>query len=314
MPRRRRSGMPETSPRLPPLNTLRVFWAVMRHGSFRAASEALLVSPQAVSQQIRQLETFLGQVLFDRSGRRIQPTEAAILLSHHVEAGFAEFGEGVRRTMARDQTARVSVNVSPYFATRYLLPRLDRFRARMPQADLRMTTRVEAPDFAQDEADVAIQWGFGGDHPDETRLVADPKVLCCAPSLAPQIRTADDLARQTLLYPVRAPGLWDKVLRHLGADGPATPAMLEFHDAETMRRAAISGLGVGLLSAFDAARDIRENRLAAPLGLEALAKMDAADIPAFFLVAPRSRRRRPAVAAFCDWVLSEDWAAIRDDP
>ncbi len=49
-------GKPPQTFRLPPLNALRVFWAVMRMGSFRAASEELLVSPQAVSQQIKQLE------------------------------------------------------------------------------------------------------------------------------------------------------------------------------------------------------------------------------------------------------------------
>lgn len=42
--------------RLPPLNALRVFHTVVRHRSFRAAADELLVTPQAVSQQIKLLE------------------------------------------------------------------------------------------------------------------------------------------------------------------------------------------------------------------------------------------------------------------
>ena len=74
--------------RLPPLNALRVFHAVVRHRSFRSAAEELRVTPQAVSQQIKLLEDTLGQELFDRRGRTIAPHENAILLSHFVQSAF----------------------------------------------------------------------------------------------------------------------------------------------------------------------------------------------------------------------------------
>lgn len=142
--------------RLPPLNALRVFHAVMRHRSFRAAADELLVTPQAVSQQIRGLEEALATTLFDRRARVVEPTEPAIVLSHFVEAGFQELAEGVRRVTRTSHRGRIHVNASPYFATRHLIDRLDRFRAISPDADLRLTTRVELPDFAADEVDVAI--------------------------------------------------------------------------------------------------------------------------------------------------------------
>ncbi len=59
--------------RLPPLNALRVFHAVMRHGSFRSAADELLVSPQAVGQQIKLLEDTLAVPLFDRRDGRSNP-------------------------------------------------------------------------------------------------------------------------------------------------------------------------------------------------------------------------------------------------
>ena len=83
--------------RLPPLNALRVFHAVVRHCSFRGAADELLVSSQAVSQQIKLLEDSLGTHFFECKGRAIEPHEQAILPAHYIQAGFDEFAEGVRR-------------------------------------------------------------------------------------------------------------------------------------------------------------------------------------------------------------------------
>src|SRR5690606_32010388 len=118
--------------RLPPLNALRVFHAVVQHKSFRQAAGELLVTPQAVGQQIKLLEDTLQVTLFERKGRAIEPTESAILLSHYVKAGFDEISEGVRRVTKSTYRDRVNLNASPYFATHYLLPRLSLFREILP--------------------------------------------------------------------------------------------------------------------------------------------------------------------------------------
>ncbi|MFT4149042.1 MAG: LysR substrate-binding domain-containing protein [Paracoccaceae bacterium] len=300
--------MTQRPPRLPPLNALRAFHAVARHRSFRQAADELLVTPQAVSQQIKTLEDTLGVTLFHRKPRAVEPTEAAILLAHYVQAGFDEFAEGVRRVTRANARERINLNVSPFFATHYLLGRLVRFRDRMPGADLRLTTMVELPDFVRDDVDVSVQWGYG-DWPglDATRLVADPKVICCTPALAETVATPADLTRHTLLEPVLDGSFWADVLEFLGAGAPETPSRLAFHDAATMRRATVSGLGIGLLSHAYAEEEIRAGRLAAPLG-DALAGMPQAKVPGFYLVLPRSHRRSRPVAAFCDWILAEDWS------
>jgi LysR family transcriptional regulator, glycine cleavage system transcriptional activator len=294
--------------RLPPLNALRVFHAVMRRLSFRAAADELLVTPQAVSQQIKALEEALAVSLFDRRARVVEPTEAAILLSHYVEAGFQEFSEGVRRVTRASHRYRINVNASPYFATRFLIDRLEGFRARLPGADLRLTTWVDLPDFAADEVDVSIQWGFGGWRDFECRLLLrDPKIICCAPSLAARVATPEDLTRATLLHLVLGPQLWRRALNFLDVEARGGPGEITFHDAASMRQATIAGLGIGLISELDAGEDIATGRLVAPLGAGALAAMDEADVPGFYLVVPKAHRRVRAVAAFCDWLTGEDW-------
>ncbi|MCY4141194.1 MAG: LysR substrate-binding domain-containing protein [Rhodobacteraceae bacterium] len=294
--------------KLPSLNALRAFHAAARHGSFRGAAKELSVTPQAVSGQVKLLEDTLQIKLFERRGQSIESTEAAILLARYVDAGFEELSEGVRRVTKRKCRNRINLNVSSYFATRYLLSRLSGFRGFQPRSDLRMTTMVETPDFRRDDIDVAVQWGYGdwGDL-EATLLLKDPKVICCTPELAFRVKSRQDLARQRLLHPVLKNTLWSDILEFLGVQAPDDASELAFHDAATMRCATLSGMGIGLISHADAENDILAGDLVAPLGVDALRDMPPETVPGFYLVLPRAHRRVSGIGSFCDWMTGQDW-------
>ena len=65
------------------------FLAVAKHASFRAAAAELGVTPAAVSQAIRTLETKTGLVLFQRTTRRVGLTEAGEKLLGRVRPAAA---------------------------------------------------------------------------------------------------------------------------------------------------------------------------------------------------------------------------------
>ncbi|WP_166418328.1 LysR substrate-binding domain-containing protein [Cochlodiniinecator piscidefendens] len=300
--------MNATRLKLPPLNALKAFHAAARHNSIRGAADELLVTPQAVSQQIKLLEDTLQVSLFERKGRSIEPTEAAILLARYVEAGFEELAEGVRRVTNQKYKNRITLNVSPYFATRYLLPRLETFREFVPQSDLRLTTMVETPDFSRDDIDVAVQWGYGNwNDLESTQLLIDYKVICCTAEVAERISSPQDLLNETLLHPVLQNTLWNDILDFFELEIPENTSEIAFHDAATMRRATLSGMGVGLISREDADNDIRAGDLVAPLGTDILYAMPKQQIPGFYLVLPRAHKRVSSVANFCDWILGQNW-------
>ncbi|MCX7646844.1 MAG: LysR substrate-binding domain-containing protein [Rhodobacteraceae bacterium] len=298
--------------KLPPLNALRAFHAFARRRSMRAAAEDLLVSPQAVGQQVRLLEEWLGVALTEREGRGVRLTERGITLAHHLNAGFEEFAEGVRRASAQAERERINLNVSPYFGTRYLMPRLAEFRRAVPEAEIGLTTMIDLTDLEAAQIDLAVQWGYGaaGDRPCHL-LMRDPKVICCRPELAEGIRQPEDLLRQSLLQPARSKRLWPDILRHLGVAAGELQRGLTFDDAATMRRATHQGLGVGLISRLDAEEDIAAGRLVAPLGLDALADMPEDQIPGFFLISTRARLRVRSVSALHRWMLAQDWSATQ---
>ncbi len=296
--------------RLPPLNALRVFHAVAQHRSFRQAADELLVTPQAVGQQIKLLEDALQVTLFERKGRSIELTELAILLSHYVNAGFEEFAEGVRRITKSTYRERINLNASPYFATHYLLPRLSSFRQVLPGADLRLTTMIDLPDFRRDDIDMTVQWGYGKWPDYETALlVSDPKIICCTRSIGQQIKSEQDLTRLTLLDAVKSNRLWPDILRHLKVEKTESDRSIGFDDAETMRRATLQGMGVGLVSLIDAEHDLRSGALVAPFGKEALSGMKPEEVPGFFLVVPKGHLRVKAVAALHRWLIQQDWGS-----
>src|SRR6516165_8563800 len=67
----------ETRRRLPPLNALRAFEAAARHLNFSRAADELSVTPGAVSQQIQNLEDYVGVALFKRTPKGLLLTDAA---------------------------------------------------------------------------------------------------------------------------------------------------------------------------------------------------------------------------------------------
>lgn len=294
--------------RLPPLNSLRVFHAVVRHRSLREAAEELYVSPQAVGQQIRLLEEALGVVLMEREGRGIRLTEKAITLSHYINAGFDEFEEGIRRVTGPRERERINLNVSPYFGTRYLMPRLGLFRTAVPDAEIGLTTMIDLVDLERDQIDIAVQWGYGERKDVQSHLLMrDPKIICCRPDMAESLKTPADLLQFNLLQPARSKRLWPDILQFLGVDAPQLDRSLTFDDAATMRRATYQGLGVGLISVLDAQEDIASGKLVAPLGTALLERMPPENVPGFYLITTKTRLRAKHVAALHRWLLEQNW-------
>jgi DNA-binding transcriptional LysR family regulator len=70
--------------------------AVLRHGSFAAAAPRMNLTPSAVSMQMKQLEQYVGQPLFDRSGLQVRPTQLAREVCDAMTPGLHQIA-GLRR-------------------------------------------------------------------------------------------------------------------------------------------------------------------------------------------------------------------------
>jgi LysR family glycine cleavage system transcriptional activator len=149
--------------RLPPLNALRVFEIAARTGSYAEAAAELGLTHGAVSRQIAILEGWLGQRLFVRSGRRMAATPVARLFAAEISLSFDRItaaAEACGKPGAR-RILRVSAPAS--FATRWLIPRLERFHIQYPHVEVSVTTVSTLHDELRGGFDIAIRRGSAND-------------------------------------------------------------------------------------------------------------------------------------------------------
>ncbi len=110
---------------------LRYFRAVAHDGNLTRAAERLNLSQSALSIQIKQLETRLGQALFERRGRQLYLTEAGRIALDHADTIFAA-GEELVETLKETGRARRAIRIgalatlSRNFQMEFLRPILGR--------------------------------------------------------------------------------------------------------------------------------------------------------------------------------------------
>ena len=132
------------------LRHLAALEAVARTGSFGRAARELGYTQSAVSQQIAQLERIVGQKLFDRPGgpRRVEPTEAGLLLLGHADAIVAQL-DAARADMgalAEGAAGTLRVGIYQSVGARLLPTLVRRFREQWPLVGVRVREESAAAD------------------------------------------------------------------------------------------------------------------------------------------------------------------------
>ncbi|MCC5811600.1 MAG: LysR family transcriptional regulator [Ectothiorhodospiraceae bacterium] len=141
--------------KLPPLKALPVFEAVARLNSFSRAAVELHVSQSAVSHQIRQLEDYLGEALFQRTGRRFTLTEQGREYLESVAAALGQIERASEKLQGSEHT-HVRLAVFSSFAVRWLIPRLPDLQRRHPQLNLMLEMMDGPPMLSERVADCFI--------------------------------------------------------------------------------------------------------------------------------------------------------------
>jgi len=301
--------------RLPPLNALRAFEATARHLSFKQAADELVLTPSALSHQVKGLEDYLGLPLFVRQTRSIALTEKGAQLLPYLTEGFDRLADGIRRLGAETPDNVLIVSTGPAFAAKWLAPRVYRFVDLHPDIELRISANLKKSDFQEDGVDVVVRFG-NGDYPGLfTEKLFDDYVI---PLVSPHTVTEDrplntpaDLAHHTLLHDesmafMNEPVGWAEWLRHAGVSGIDAERGPRFNHADHGIDAAVDGAGVVLGRTLLARRDIRLGHLVAPFDLR---------LPtgaAYWFCCPPPALEREKIRVFKDWLMTEVVATNED--
>jgi DNA-binding transcriptional LysR family regulator len=237
------------------LRHLAALEAVVRTRSFGAAARELGYTQSAVSQQIAQLEKVVGQRLFDRPGgpRRVEPTEAGLLLLRHADAIVARL-DAARADMAAlagGDAGTLRVGVFQSVGANLLPALVRRFRAQWPLVGIRVREENDATELVHllehGELDLAFAELPLPDGPFEwAELFQDPYVLLVsAKSDLAKLEAAPSL-REVGKLPLLGRRSTDEPERHLAGRVPDLNVVFRTDDNGTLQALVAEGLGVAI--------------------------------------------------------------------
>nr|WP_313656777.1 LysR substrate-binding domain-containing protein [Achromobacter ruhlandii] len=252
---------------LPPMNSLRFFDSAARHLNLSLAAQELGVSHSAVSQQIRQLETWLGCKLFERHSEGVRLTAAGQDLQRACQPAFDMLEQRLAELQGRAASPHVVVGAPASLLSNWIIPRLEHFERDHPAIQVRLQTATDIALLERRVVDVLIV----ADAHQSPTIEALPLFLeaigpVCTPELARRIREPADVLGAPLLHTASRPAAWDHWAHACGAMLDPRQTGRRFDQLGHMLEAAAAGLGIGIAPRELVQADIRAGRLAAPLG------------------------------------------------
>lgn len=298
--------MPNLRSQLPPLNSLVAFEASARLLSFTRAARELHISREAVSRHIRILEDNLGVKLFVRLYRSLELSEAGKAFQPVVRESLENIARSARSLGGESQPGKVTVAATVAIASFWLTPRLPRFRAACPDAEIRINVSDAPLDMVAEGIDVGLRYGDGyWPGLQATRLFAVGSFPVCSPGYMrdrPPMSAPEDLLAHTLLNlhgPDHSVEDWSWWLVEAGVRMPASYRSLGFDNYANVIQAALDGQGIALGFSHLVDDLVSQGLLVRPIDLT-LSKGHAV-----YLVVPRGVTPSPTARSFFDWILDE---------
>ncbi|MBC3211830.1 LysR substrate-binding domain-containing protein [Serratia fonticola] len=284
--------------KLPSLSMLRVFEETCRTLSFSKAADALFITQSAASRQMKQLEAFLGKLLFVRSHSGLALTQDAMLLLPVVRQSLDILEEGVRHVQLHNPLLHLRLQIAPTFATRWLAPRLVTLRQRNSQLQIALIseTRQKYCDF-----DCAVRFGQASEAVDGEWLCHEQLVLVGSPLLMingvfpplntqPQLHILDGDSRMDT---------WQRWLAAAGRSEVQELGGLEFSTQDQVINACITGAGYAVLDKMMIRNELNSGLLIL------LSPLELKSTNGYWLEIPPGKRELPRVQYFHDWLRAE---------
>jgi LysR family glycine cleavage system transcriptional activator len=298
--------------KLPSLGSLRAFEAAARRMSFREAATELGVTPTAISHQIRLLEDICGQALFRRRPRPLALTGAGERLFAVIRNGFDAFAAAIASASPGVGQRPLRVTCPNAFASRWLVPRLPKWREEQPTIPLEIIGTDAVLDLRAGNADVAIR--YARRMPLDLaaqEIFRDTFFPVCSPELLAKATRYIERAADLLHYPLihfdwmnrdhEAP-TWSRWLAAARSVDPGIKDTnkawdLSFREELHAIDAVAAGQGIAICSDVVVSRELKSG---------ALVKAHALSLPGygFYLVSVPNHPQRSNIEVFSAWMRS----------
>lgn len=287
---------------LPPLKAIQTFCVVAQQQSFSKAGDKLFITQGAVSKQMRQLESYLGNPLFDRTGSGVALNALGLEYYRSVREGIDiiyQASAHARQAMAQAETVRLIV--PPSFSSLWLIPRLSAFMEE--NDDIALTVRtaessLEREDSAQDITILCQHQSVAASK--AVCLVKERLLLVVKPEVLPQdFGHVDDLLALPVLSHITRPHIWEQFWQHHGVSPLSPEYGAGFEHFFMAMEAAKNGTGMALIPDFMVLQSLEEGTLCNPLQLT----MDSGY--SYYLYSSVYKQHSRAVSRVIDWLESQ---------
>jgi len=291
------------------IRRLEIFCAVVDHGSFTRAAEAVLISQPSVSENVRILEQQLGEKLIDRLGRQAHPTHAGKILYKYARK-MIQIQNDARQAISNFQgnlAGNLSIGASTVPGA-YLLPELlQSFKQDYPRADLHLLISGSAR-IAADVLSGVLELGLVGSKPADQRLGYED---ICHDELQLVVPMGHRFASQNSIDPrelldvpfiMREQGSGTRAemsaaLKEVDVDTAQLRIVADVGSNEAVREAVKCGIGVSILSALAVREDVARRKLVA-------VRIRGVEMPrSFYLIHRSGRQQSPLASAFYTHIL-----------
>ncbi|MFC4276711.1 LysR family transcriptional regulator [Achromobacter aloeverae] len=288
------------------LQAMQVFARVVEAHSFGKAATSLAIPPSSVTRAIKELETYLGVRLLQRTTRHISLTPDGSLYYDHCRRLLAEI-EMVESSFpgsAGQPRGKLRVDMTSSFARLFVLPAIKEFQATYPDVELTLTLGDRTIDLVQEGVDCVIRAGVPQDSAIlvARRIAGFEWITCASPAYIEEYgepKSLDDLRNHHavgFLSSRNSPSShWSFVID--GEESAAqVPERITVNDTDAYVSAGLHGLGLIRAASYMVIPYLRSKQLR-----QVLPGLTAPTVP-LSIMYPRNRHLSPTVRAFADWI------------
>lgn len=245
------------------MTALRAFEAAARLGGFARAADELCVTPGAVAQQVKALEEWCGAALFERRAQGVVLSRVGVRVLPGLTGAFDALGAAVGELRQAALPGRLHVAALPAVAQLWLSPRLPAIRAALPDVEISVSALEQPPNMAREPFDMTVFYGDGAG----LGIARDVIFPVCAPQLAGQLETVEDLAAVPCLSDAVWAQDWPIWLAEAGAEVQVSGPVYSLYALAVEE--ALHGAGVLIGHGALVSRHLDSGALVAPFGTRA---------------------------------------------
>src|SRR5215471_7199972 len=230
-----------------PFELLHTFVLAARAERMAGAASTLGLTPGAVSQRIKELESVVGRQLLVRSPKGVEFTRAGQRLFERIDDPLRALEAAYADISGREHPQRIVITTTPSFAANWLVDRLGDFAHSHPKIEVAVEAGNSVVDLRSDPVDLAIRHGLGEYSGLVSHwLMAPAQIVIGSPLLlerGPPIKRPEDCLRYPLLHDIEQKD-WAYWLKARGRKLEVPKSGHAFSDDALLVRAAVAGQGL----------------------------------------------------------------------